>query len=92
MGGAIWLIMIGLFVWFLNLGYFSFWKWSRDWPLILVAVGIYLLLSNFGGKLKRIFALKRTKSRKEKIKEVLEKIDRGKISAREAIEEIERLE
>ncbi len=42
-GGFI-LIVIGLLIWLNNMGIFS-WRWGRDWPLILVILGIIQLIS-----------------------------------------------
>ncbi len=48
---AILLIIIGLWIWASNHNIIQF-RFSRDWPLILIAIGIYLL---FSLKRKKIF-------------------------------------
>ncbi len=82
MGTGIWFIVIGLIVWGLNLGVFSFWKWSRDWPLIFVLIGIYLVCESIAKRLKR------KKPDKRKVKEVIKKLEKGEISPDEAIDEL----
>ncbi len=68
--GAFFLILLGLWIWLSNLNYLNF---KRDWPVILIFIGLDLLFST-------IFK-KRKKSKKEKI---LEDFDRGKITFEEA--------
>ncbi|MEO0253998.1 MAG: DUF5668 domain-containing protein [candidate division WOR-3 bacterium] len=85
MKSAFILIFIGLLIWFLNLGYLSFFKWSRDWPLIIVFVGIYMIISSLG-KRNRI-----KKSKRRKVLEILERLEKGEINVDEAKKEIEDL-
>ena len=68
--GALILILLGLWIWLSNLNYLNF---KRDWPLILIFIGLDLLVS--------VFMKSRKKSRKTKI---LEDFDRGKITFEEA--------
>ncbi len=84
---GIFLIILGLFIWFLNLGVFSFWKWERDWPWILVIIGIFSII----GYLKKKFR-KGRKFKKEKIKDILDKIEKGEINIEEAIKRIKKEE
>ncbi len=82
---GIFLIVLGLFIWLLNLGVFSFWKWGRDWPWILVIIGIFSIIGYFKKKFK-----KNKKFKKEKIKEILDKIEKGEINIEEAIKRIKK--
>lgn len=68
--GAFFLILLGLWIWLSNLNYLNF---KRDWPVILIFIGLDLLFSTFLKKKK--------KSNKVKI---LEDFDRGKITFEEA--------
>lgn len=82
---GIFLIVLGLFIWFLNLGVFSFWKWGRDWPWILVIIGIFSIIGYFKKKFR-----KSRKFKKEKIKDILDKIEKGEINIEEAIKRIKK--
>jgi len=64
------LIFIGLFFWLANLNLLSL---SRDWPVILIILGIFNLCGIF------------RKSRKQKI---IEDLEDGKITVEEAEEKI----
>lgn len=84
---GIFLIILGLFIWFLNLGIFSFWKWERDWPWILVIIGVFSII---GYLKRRAKGIKKYKYKKEKIKEIINKIEKGEIDINEAIKRIKR--
>ncbi|MEN3044550.1 MAG: hypothetical protein ABDH37_04970 [Candidatus Hydrothermales bacterium] len=43
------LIILGLFIWFFELGFLSFWSLKRDWPWILMIIGIFSILGNYIG-------------------------------------------
>ncbi len=60
------LIFIGLFIWLGNLQILNF---SRDWPLILIFLGVITLFSAF---------------KKRKRYKIISDLEKGKISAREA--------
>ncbi len=77
---GLFLIILGIFIWLLNLGVFSFWKWGRDWPWILIITGIFSIFGYLRKKFK-----KRKKIEKEEIKEILHEIEKGKINVEEAI-------
>ena len=68
------LILLGLWIWLSNLNYLNF---KRDWPLILIFIGLDLLLTTIPKKFK--------KSKKQK---VLEDLEKGKITVEEAAEQI----
>jgi hypothetical protein len=84
-----WFIIVGLFIWFLNLGFFSFFNFGRDWPLILVFVGIIIILDQI-----ITFIKGRGKKYKEKekgvIEDVISDLESGKIDVKEAIKKIKK--
>ncbi len=71
------LIVIGLWIWLSSLGvpYLSF---SKNWPLILVFLGIYIIIRRL------------TKGRPRWIRkdEVLKDLEQGKINVDEAVEKL----
>ncbi len=73
------LIVIGIFIWLGNLGVFDF-SWGRDWPIILIIIGICQFVKIIPSK----------RPRKSKIKVILKKIEDGEMSAEEGIEKIEK--
>jgi len=50
--GGIFLIILGLLIWFHKIKLLE-WKWSRDWPIILIILGIMSIISFFENKLWR---------------------------------------
>jgi len=70
---AIVFIVLGLWIWLSNLGYLYF---KRDWPILLVIIGIYMILTGVSHTMKR-------KSRKD-VKKILKELEEGKINADEA--------
>ena len=64
------IILIGFFFWLTNLHILQF---SRDWPLIIVLIGIFVV----------IFSSKRNKRRL-----IIKKLEKGKISAAEAEQQL----
>ena len=81
MSGKVWsgifLILIGLWIWLSNMGYLNF---KRDWPLILIVLGIYAVLT----------AITPSKRSKEKdVRRLLKDLEDGKISTDDVIEELE---
>jgi len=68
------IISLGLFFWFCNLGIFHL---GRDWPLILVLLGLYSILTVL------------SKSKRNKIINDLEK---GKITVEQAEESLKKTE
>lgn len=83
---AIWLILIGFFIWFLNLGFFSFFNFGRDWPLILVFIGVLVLIDRLTLMLKRRKYL--AKKDKKNIKKLLSELEKGKIGVDDVIKKI----
>ncbi len=73
------LVFIGLLIWLGNMGYFIF-RWHRDWPLLLVIFGIYILI-------KGIQPSERPAIKKDASK-IIEKVEKGEMSVDEAVEKI----
>uniref|UniRef100_A0A7C2K5V4 LiaI-LiaF-like transmembrane region domain-containing protein n=1 Tax=candidate division WOR-3 bacterium TaxID=2052148 RepID=A0A7C2K5V4_UNCW3 len=48
LSSGILLIIVGLLIWFNKMGLYV-WVWRRDWPLILVIIGIVSLFSYLEG-------------------------------------------
>ncbi|MDI6851905.1 MAG: DUF5668 domain-containing protein [bacterium] len=59
------LIIIGLLIWLNKIGVFS-WQWGRDWPLILVIIGLLSLISYLEGNDKLRIWYRREKNKTEK--------------------------
>ncbi|MGB9824953.1 MAG: LiaI-LiaF-like domain-containing protein [Candidatus Hydrothermia bacterium] len=74
---------IGLLFWMGNLGLLPYINWSRDWPWILIILGLWMVLRSIAGKLYS----PEHKSRK-KIGKILNDLESGKISPEEAIKKI----
>jgi hypothetical protein len=62
----VFIVSIGLFFWLCNLGVLQL---ERDWPLLIIIIGIFILLSIF--------------SRSKKYK-IIRDLEKGNISAEEA--------
>lgn len=73
--GGIFLLLLGLWLWLSNLGVLNF---GRDWPFILVIIGLYLLS----------LALLRPTRRKGRIREILKELEKGEIGPEEALKRI----
>ena len=73
------LILFGVVVWALNFTG-NGWQWSRDWPFIVVLVGIYELS-------KYVRRTKKTSDRR--LREILDEVEKGRIKAEEALEKME---
>ncbi len=46
------IILIGLWIWLSNLGYLSF-SFSRDWPVLIVIIGILILIDGIARYIRR---------------------------------------
>ncbi len=75
-------IVIGVLIWLGNLGIFSF-RWGRDWPVLFLIFGLYLLVRAIPGKRRR----DRKKPRSSN--SILSRLERGDITAERAAEEME---
>ncbi len=81
------LLFIGIGIWILlsNYGVILF-KFSRDWPILLIAIGLAEILDV-------IFSVSKTKKRphvksKTNVKEILDSLEKGNISIDEAEKKI----
>ncbi len=70
---GLFLIIVGAWIYLSHLGILNF---SRDWPIILIIFGLYLILK------------REKRKRNEKIRKVLEKLDKGEIDSETALREI----
>lgn len=73
-------VVIGVLIWLSNLGVLCL-SWRRDWPIILIAIGIYKLVTLIPRRKKKV-------SQKD-ITDILERIERGEITADEGLKEME---
>jgi len=74
---GIFLILIGLIFWFSNLGIIPLINLRRDWPWILIIIGIWILISNF----------RKVKKRKS-VKKIIDELESDKITIEEAIKKL----
>ncbi|MCK4233379.1 hypothetical protein KAU34_07615 [candidate division WOR-3 bacterium] len=80
--GPIILIALGVLFWLGKFGIIDFY-WSRDWPVILIVIGVFSLIN---------LIVKKTRRRSSRNKrDILTKLENGKIDAEEAIKRIKRL-
>ncbi len=79
---AVVFIFVGAIIWLGNLGMFDF-RWNRDWPILLLIVGLYLLIKAIPGRKRR------TSKQKGNIGNILSRLQKGEITAEEAAEEME---
>lgn len=72
------ILVLGLWIWLSHLGvpYISF---SRNWPLLFVALGVYIIV-------RRIRRMRRQGRRRVRV--VIDQLEQGRIDAEEAISEI----
>lgn len=73
---AIILIVLGILFWLGKFDIISFY-WSRDWPVVLIVIGLFSLVNYYARRLK-----KRNRTQRSVI---LRKLDNGEIDAEEAI-------
>ncbi|MCD6277834.1 hypothetical protein J7J69_06280 [candidate division WOR-3 bacterium] len=76
---GIMLVLFGVVVWVLNFTG-NGWQWARDWPFIVLLIGIYQISKYFR-------RTKRTNDRK--LKKILSDVEKGKLRAEEALEKME---
>lgn len=89
---ALLLIVLGVFIWLANLEIFIF-NFKRDWPVILIILGLIELLNGFIRKRKRLlrFGSKANHNPeivKDEINKVLSDLSSGKINSDEASDRI----
>jgi pilus assembly protein TadC len=80
--GPIILIVLGVLFWLGKFDIIDFY-WSRDWPVILIAIGVFSLVNLIVRKSRR-------KSSRYK-RDILKDLEKGDIDAKEAIRRIKRL-
>jgi hypothetical protein len=80
--GAVVLIVLGVLFWLGKFGIIDFY-WDRDWPVILIAIGVFSLVNYFTRSRRR-------SNRRKKIK-ILSELDDGEINAEEAIDELKKM-
>lgn len=73
---AIILIVLGILFWLGKFDIISFY-WSRDWPVVLIVIGLFSLVNYYARRLKK-------KNRTQR-SVILRKLDNGEIDAEEAI-------
>ncbi|MCK4395181.1 hypothetical protein KAW96_01145 [candidate division WOR-3 bacterium] len=79
---AIILIVLGILFWLGKFDIISFY-WSRDWPVVLIVIGLFSLFNYYARRLK-----KRNRTQRSVI---LRKLDNGEIDAEEAIRRLKDL-
>ena len=92
--GSLFLVILGLFIWLVNIGDFSFWIWGRDWPWIIIIIGIMGIVKKLFRRKKEVVIDIRGDDQtvpnkvKQAVKEVLSKVEKGEMDAEEAAEKI----
>lgn len=91
------LVIIGVWIWLTNLevSFFNF-EFKRDWPLILIALGLYWLIKGLIVRRRKFFGFgclfnHRPKKEKDEIRKVLADLAEGKIDSIEASERIKNI-
>ncbi|MBA7609669.1 hypothetical protein KAU13_05845 [candidate division WOR-3 bacterium] len=79
---AIILIVLGILFWLGKFDIISFY-WSRDWPVVLIVIGLFSLVNYYARRLKK-------KNRTQR-SVILRKLDNGEIDAEEAIRRLKDL-
>lgn len=79
---AIILIVLGILFWLGKFDIISFY-WSRDWPVVLIVIGLFSLVNYYARRMK-----KRNRTQRSVI---LRKLDNGEIDAEEAIRRLKDL-
>lgn len=92
---ALIIMLIGVWIWLSNLEIYIF-NWKRDWPVVLIVLGVYWLISSLIGERRRRFYWKgichrNYKKERDEIREVLADLSEGKIKAEEAAERIKNI-
>jgi len=80
--GPVMLIILGILFWLGKFGIIDFY-WNRDWPVVLIAIGIFSLINYSARRLR--------KSNSKKKNKVLESLEKGDIDAEEAIRRLKKL-
>ncbi len=72
------LIVLGVLFWLGKFGIIDFY-WTRDWPVVLIGLGVFSLVNHIAGRIKR------KKRPSKKTRDVLDQLESGDIDAEEAI-------
>ncbi len=79
---ALVLIAAGVLIWLANLGVLS-WNWGRDWPWILIVLGVLGIIGEITRRIRR--AIRRGPAmRRVNRAEILRELEEGRITAEEA--------
>ncbi|MEO0247847.1 MAG: DUF5668 domain-containing protein [candidate division WOR-3 bacterium] len=60
--GGFLLIAIGVIIWLNKIGIWA-WSWKRDWPVVLILIGIMSIISHLEGREKLRIIYKRNKNK-----------------------------
>ena len=95
---SLFLVVLGLFIWLINMGYLGFWNWGRDWPWIIIAIGLSGIIKHLFFRRKHHFNVKTeinghkgaqiAADIKKVVKDVVSKVEKGEMSAEKAAEKI----
>lgn len=72
------LIVLGVLFWLGKFGIIDFY-WSRDWPVVLIGIGVFSLVNHIARRTRRGKRSYRTK------RDILDELEKGDIDAEEAI-------
>jgi hypothetical protein len=72
------LIVLGVLFWLGKFGIIDFY-WSRDWPVVLIGLGVFSLVNHIAVRVKK------TRRRSSRNRDILDQLDSGDIDADEAI-------
>jgi hypothetical protein len=72
------LIVLGVLFWLGKFGIIDFY-WSRDWPVVLICLGVFSLVNHIAVRVKK------TRRRSSRNRDILDQLDSGDIDADEAI-------
>ncbi|MDI6851904.1 MAG: hypothetical protein QMD82_08235 [bacterium] len=77
---GIFFVALGLFIWLGNMGLLPYINWGRDWPWLLIYLGLLIVLRPLFKKSRR--------NVKKKINSVIKDLEAGKITPEEAEKKI----
>lgn len=80
---AIIFILVGIFLLLSNYNFIAF-NFSRDWPLILIAIGIAEIIDIISRRTKKV------KTSKPSVKRILDDLEKGNINIDEAEEKLKK--
>jgi len=80
---AIIFILVGIFILLSNYNFIAF-NFSRDWPLILIAIGIAEIIDIISRRTRKV------KTSKPSVKRILDDLEKGNINIDEAEEKLKK--